>query len=108
MSSLEDFPSKIPSLPALQAVLELAWALPGLGRGRTLGIPRTRAMHDCPVKMGVGGQVVVYHRNVVGGLGKPSGLTVGPRTFIAFPRSLRLPDLESPHSYDLSGLRVQA
>ena len=64
MSSLEDFPAEIPSLPDLHTVRELAWALSGFSRGRTLGVPRTRTMHDCPVQMGVGGQAVVNHRNV--------------------------------------------
>ena len=70
MSSLEDFPAEIPSLPDVKAIRELTWALSGLGRGRTFGVPRTRTMHDCPVQMGVGGQAVVYYRNVGGGLGK--------------------------------------
>jgi len=70
MSSLEYFPTKVPSLPNLQAVRELSRALSGLGRGRTFGVPRTRTMHDCPVQMGVGGQAVVYHRNVGGELRK--------------------------------------
>jgi len=90
VSSLEDFPTKVPSLPDLQAVRELAWALSGLGRRRTFGVPRTCAVHDCPVQMGVGGQAVVYHRNVGGGPRNPSRSRSGLWTLIeAFPRSLR-------------------
>lgn len=91
MSSLEDFPTKVPALPDLQAVRELAWALSGLGRRRTFGVPRTCAVHDCPVQVGVGGQEVVYHRNVGGGPRNPSRSRSGLWTLIeAFPRSLRL------------------
>ena len=109
VSSLEDFPAKVPSLPALQAVRELPWTLSGLGRGGMFGVPRTRTMHDCPDQVGVGGQAVVYHRNVGGGLRKRRRDRSGLWDLIgAFPRSLRLPILESPYSCNLNGLRVHA